>query len=127
MLIKIETQNSQMISGIIIDAGEKMYFDVSSKVSHYQLTIASDESMANVLYRGRVNTFTLEDIEKGVNWFIKMNNTQVPKVGNVTIVKWADRTKYFCDKNAANKFKSVLIDVYGLTADEVKIETVNLY
>lgn len=127
MLIQIQSQDSQRITGTIVNSGEKMYFVVCFKIKQYELIIASDKLMTSVLYRGRVNALSLEEVEKGINWFIKMNNTQVSKVGNVTIVKWADRTKYFYDVNAANKFKSVLIDVYGLNTNEVQIETVDLY
>lgn len=127
MLIKIETQNAELISGIIIESGEKLHFAVSSKDFHYQLTIASNTSMSNVIYRGRVNAFTLEEIEKAINWFSKMNNKLAKPVGNVFIVKWADRTRYFSDVNDANAFKCILTTVNGLEGTEVQIETVNLY
>lgn len=129
MLIKVETQDSNRIAGIITNSGEKMHFIVSFKVSQYELTIASDSLMTNVLYRSRVEEFSLEAIERSINWFIKMDKMLSElnePVGTLYVVKWANKSKHFSELASAHAFKTVL-GANGLKPDEVKIESVVLY
>lgn len=130
MLIKIESQESQRVTGIITNSGEKMHFLVCFKAFQYELTVAADSLMTNVLYRGRVGGIDLEEIEKAINWFIKMDTmaSQLYKpVGVLYAVKWANKSQYFTDSKDANRFKTILTSVNGLASDEVKIETIDLY